>query len=66
MRNSAPPKARGRPLQFPKRIIFAMTDEMGEALDRWREHQPDHPSRLEAMRRILGERLQADGFQQER
>lgn len=38
-----------------------MTDEMGEALDRWRERQPDVPSRLEAMRRIIGERLKADG-----
>ena len=30
-----------------------MTDEMSEAIDEWRKSQPDFPSRLEAIRRLL-------------
>ena len=44
---------RGRPLQFPRRMLLATDDEMVAAVDTWRETQPDRPSRSEAIRRLV-------------
>jgi hypothetical protein len=48
------------PSQFPAKLLVGFTNEQMAALDEWRRHQPDLPSRSEALRRMLDERIAAD------
>jgi metal-responsive CopG/Arc/MetJ family transcriptional regulator len=47
--------------QFPTKLLIGFTDEQVSALDAWRREQDDLPSRSEAIRRILDERLGSKG-----
>jgi hypothetical protein len=38
-------------------VLVRLHDDMLARLDAWRGEQPDNPSRPEAVRRILGDRL---------
>jgi len=51
------PVKRGRPEMFPVKFQMAITEEMRSSLDDWRRQQPDLPSRLEAVRRLLEKAL---------
>jgi hypothetical protein len=48
------------PSQFPAKLLVGFTNEQMADLDEWRRQQPDLPSRSEALRRILQDRLAAD------
>lgn len=43
----------GRPRTNPVAQHFTMLRELSDAVDAWREAQPDNPSRPEAIRRLL-------------
>jgi hypothetical protein len=44
-----------------KVMFVRATSDLVARLDRWRGRQPDVPNRSDAIRRILDERLTADG-----
>ena len=51
----AEPKRRGRPPAGGRNPMygFRMSDELRNAIDAWREAQPDKPSRSESIRQLV-------------
>ncbi len=46
-----------RPEEFPIKLQLSLTDELDEAIKKWRQKQDDVPNRSEAIRRLLWQAL---------
>lgn len=52
----------GRPAVDSEQVNFRLQRDALDALDAYREAEPDKPSRTEAVRRILTDYLKANGY----
>ena len=46
-----------RPEEFPIKLQLSVTEDLDEAIKRWRQKQDDVPNRSEAIRRLLWQAL---------
>jgi metal-responsive CopG/Arc/MetJ family transcriptional regulator len=46
-----------RPEEFPIKLQLSLTDDLDEAIRKWRQKQDDVPNRSEAIRRLLRQAL---------